>query len=289
MEKTVKGGMIANAQQARKPVSPATMMQKVVNSASIQGILKGSLQKNAGSFTAAIIELYSSDSYLQNCDAASVMREALKAVSLNLPINKNLGYAYIIPRRNHGKWEPQMQIGYKGMIQLAMRTGAYRYINAGEVWEGEFKGMDKLTGEIDLSGEAVSKDVVGYFAYIETLNGFKKALYWSKEKLIDHVEKYSDSYKSGNQIWKKNFTEMATKTVLRYLLSHWGVMSVEMINAMSADGEAVQEMADEQVGAPEQMPEAPVAEASYREETEIGNEDGRAETEECPMPGMPEA
>jgi recombination protein RecT len=283
MERTMlKGGMIQSAQaQKVKKASPAEMMRKVASSTSIQEILTSSLKDNAGSFTASIIELYSSDGYLQRCDAGSVMREALKAVSLKLPVNKQLGFAYIIPRRNKGVWEPMFQIGYKGLIQLAMRTGAYRYINAGEVYQGEYRGQDKLTGEVDLSGEAESEEIIGYFAYIETLNGFKKALYWPKARLIKHVSMYSDSYKSGNQIWTKNFTEMATKTVLKYLLSHWGVMSVEMLDAYSKDGEEVTEMADEQISAPEEQP----LETSGREVEAESNVD----SETIPLSGMPTA
>lgn len=245
----VSGGMITQAQaERRKAISPAERMRKAASSVSIQEILANSLKENAGAFTASIIELYSSDNYLQNCEAGAVVREALKAVSLKLPINKQLGFAYIIPRRNKGIWEPGFQLGYKGYIQLAMRTGAYKFINAGEVYEGELAGQDKLTGRIDLSGEAVSDKVIGYFAYIETLNGFSKTLYWSREKLIRHVETYSDSYKNGAAIWKKNFTEMAVKTVLKYLLSHWGVLSVEMLDAMSAEEDGVLGMADEATG-----------------------------------------
>lgn len=251
MEKTIGGGMIQTAQAAKavkgKAASPSEQMRRAVNSVSVQEILKGSLKENAGAFTASMIELYSSDDYLQKCEAGAVMREALKAVSLHLPINKQLGFAYIIPRRDHGVWKPQFQLGYKGYLQLAMRTGAYRYINAGEVYEGELVAADKLTGMVDLSGKASSDTVIGYFAYIETINGYKKTLYWSKEKLIRHCERYSDSYKHGNAIWTNNFSEMAIKTVLRYLLSHWGVMTVEMINAFSADGEDVQEIADDVV------------------------------------------
>ena len=177
-------------------------------------------------------------------------------MSLKLPINKQLGFAYIIPRRDHGVWKPTFQLGYKGYIQLCMRTGAYRYINAGPVYEGELKRVDKLSGEVDLSGEPAGENapVIGYFAYMETLNGFRKCLYWSTDRLLQHVKRYSDSYKSGSKIWKDNFEEMAIKTVLRYLLSHWGVMSTEMEQAFQADNV---EAADQMIagdGAPDYIP-----------------------------------
>lgn len=248
------------AQQADKPKSktktPAQLMRAVVNAEASQALLKDSLKENAGAFAASIIDLYSSDTYLQNCAPQAVFAEVLKAVSLKLPINKQLGFAYIIPRRDHGVWKPTFQLGYKGYIQLCMRTGAYRYINAGPVYEGELKKVDKLSGEVDLSGEPAGEDapVIGYFAYMETLNGFRKCLYWPNEKLLRHVKRYSDSCKSGSKIWKDNFEEMAIKTVLRYLLSHWGVMSTEMEQAFQAENV---EAADQMIagdGAPDYIP-----------------------------------
>lgn len=249
------------AQQTLKPKepkqkTPAQLMRAVVNAEASQALLKDSLKENAGAFAASVIDLYSSDTYLQNCAPQAVFAEVLKAVSLKLPINKQLGFAYIIPRRDHGVWKPTFQLGYKGYIQLCMRTGAYRYINAGPVYEGELQKVDKLSGEVDLSGEPVSENapVIGYFAYMETLNGFRKCLYWSNDRLIRHVKRYSDSYKSGSKIWKDNFEEMAIKTVLRYLLSHWGVMSTEMEQAFQADNV---ETADQMIagdGAPDYIP-----------------------------------
>lgn len=247
--------------KAPKQKTPAQMMRAIVNADASQELLKGSLKENAGAFSASVIDLYSSDTYLQNCAPQAVFAEVLKAVSLKLPINKQLGFAYIIPRRDHGVWKPVFQLGYKGYIQLCMRTGAYRYINAGPVYEGELQSVDKLSGAVDLSGEATSDTVIGYFAYMETLNGFRKCLYWSKEKLTKHVSRYSDSYKSGNKIWKENFEEMAVKTVLKYMLSHWGVMSTEMEQAFQAENT---EMADAMLD-----PEQPESSVIPAEGTEI--------------------
>ena len=257
-------GAQAAAVTSAKKKSPSQMMRDVVSTEGARNLLADSLKENSGAFAASVIDLYGSDSYLQQCDPSKVFQEALKAVSLKLPINKQLGFAYIIPRRTKGVWTPVFQLGYKGLIQLCMRTGAYRYINAGAVYEGELQKQDKLTGEVDLSGEAVSDKVIGYFAFIETLNGFRKTLYWSKEKLLGHVSRYSDSYRNGSAIWKDNFEEMAVKTVLRYLLSHWGIMSVEMETAMTAD-------ADERIAAGGDEPQADVVEASFAEvDTETG-------------------
>ena len=164
--------------------------------------------------------------------------EALKAATLRLPINKNLGFAYIVPYKSKGKAQPQMQIGYKGLIQLAMRTGEYRYLNADVVYEGELKGYDKLTGHLDLSGEKKSDRVAGYFAYLQLLNGFSKAVYWTKEQVIEHAKRFSKAYNSDYSPWKTDFDAMALKTVLRNLITKWGIMSVEMVNAVDRDIEA---------------------------------------------------
>jgi recombination protein RecT len=205
------------------------------------------LKENAGVFVASIIDLYNSDKYLQKCNPNQVIMEALKAAVLKLPINKSLGFSYIVPynekyQDSDGKWHkrqvPQMQIGYKGYIQLAMRTGQYRIINADKVFEGEYRSKNKLTGEFDLNGEKTSETVVGYFAHIEMLNGFTKTLYMEAQAVRVHAKKYSKSYGHDNSPWTTEFDGMAVKTVLRGLLSHWGFLSVEMINAIAKDIEA---------------------------------------------------
>lgn len=225
--------------KAKKPAArtPANLMRETLSLASTQQLMAEVLHDNRESFVASLIDLYSSDTYLQACAPGAVMKEALKAVSLKLPINKALGFAWIIPYKDNktGQTLPQFQIGYKGYIQLAMRTGAYRTMNMDNVYEGEVKIVNRLTGEIDLSGERVSDKVVGYFAYIETVNGFSKTLYWPTEKVIAHAKKFSKSYNSGAAIWKQNFDEMAQKTVMRNLIAKWGVMSIDLQRAIDLD------------------------------------------------------
>ena len=116
-----------------------------------------------------------------------------------------------------------------------MRTGAYKTMNMDNVYEGELRVVNRLTGEIDLGGDRISDKVIGYFAYIETVNGFSKTLYWSVDKVISHAKKFSKSYNSGAAIWKQNFDEMAQKTVMRNLISKWGVMSVDLQRAIDLD------------------------------------------------------
>lgn len=229
-------GAANKAVQANTPKSPATRMRDLLSMNVSKDLMADVLRENKEAFVASLIDLYGSDATLAQCDPGAVLKEALKAVSLNLPINKQLGFAYIIPYRDKtGQQQPQFQMGYKGYIQLAQRTGAYASMNMDNVYEGELRVIDRVTGEIDLGGERISDKVVGYFAYIRTVNGFSKTLYWSMEKVVAHAKKYSRSYQQGASIWKNNFDEMAQKTVLRNLISRWGVMSTFMQTAMSED------------------------------------------------------
>lgn len=196
----------------------------VLNSQTIRAQLKNSLKDKAGAFMSSMIDLYSGDAQLQKCDPEKVALEAVKAASLDLPLVKSLGYAYVVPYKN----VPTFTIGYKGLIQLAQRTGQYKTINAGAVYEGELRGYDKLSGMIDLSGSAVSDKVLGYFAYFKLLNGYEHMVYMSREEVEDYAQRYSPSYNSNYSPWKTEFDKMAQKTVLRQLISKWGPTSTEM-------------------------------------------------------------
>lgn len=235
-----------NNSQAPPPQAnglPAKMdaLKKFLASESIQEQLKNALQDNGDVFIASLIDLYAGDTSLQNCQPAAVVMQALKAAVLKLPIIKTLGFAYIIPYKTDGVLVPQFQIGYKGLIQLAMRTGQYRIINADVVYEGEYKSKNKLTGEFDLNGQATSEKIIGYFAHFEMLNGFSKTLYMTKEKVTAHAVKYSKSYSLSSSPWKKEFDAMALKTTVRGILSHWGYLSVEMQSAMTEDDKDIAE------------------------------------------------
>lgn len=232
-----------NRQQMRqqRPPTPGTRMQQMIKGG-LKEQFKSVLGNNAEAFIGSVIDLYSSDSKLAECEPGKVLLEALKAATLDLPINKQLGFAYIVPYKEKGIQTPHFQIGYKGLIQLCMRSGAYKYLNAGCVYEGMEVKTDVLTGEVDINGEPESDGIIGYFAYLETLNGFKKAAYWTKEKVQKHAQKFSKSYEYGSSVWQSDFDSMAQKTVLRNLLSKWGVMSVQMSTAMVGDLEEVNEI-----------------------------------------------
>lgn len=196
----------------------------VLNSQTIRAQLKNSLKDKSGAFLSSMIDLYSSETGLQKCDPEKVALECVKAAALDLPLVKSLGYAYVVPYKE----VPTFTIGYKGLVQLAQRTGQYKYINADVVYEGELVGFDKLSGVPNLTGERISDTVIGYFAYFELLNGHKHVYYMSKPDMEAYAQKYSPSYSSSASPWKKEFDKMAMKTVLRQLLSKWGPTSTEM-------------------------------------------------------------
>ncbi len=204
----------------------------VLNSQQVRAQLNNSLHKNAGAFMSSMIDLYSGDRTLQNCDPQAVAMECLKAASLNLPLVKSLGFAYVVPFKN----VPTFVVGYKGLIQLAQRTGQYKTINADVVYEGEIDtNVRKLTGGIEFVGERKSDKVVGYFAMFQLLNGFEKVLYMSKEDVEKWAKHYSPSYNSSYSPWKNEFEKMAEKTCLRRLIGTYGPMSAEMQKAFISD------------------------------------------------------
>lgn len=277
---TNTNGVIAEATKQKpvksKPHTPSQLLNSLLNNNAIQQTLQSTLKENSGAFATSVMNLFNNDKLLQQCEPKAVLAEALKAAALKLPVEKQLGFAYIIPFKDHGVPKPQFQLGYKGYIQLAMRTGAYRYINADKVYKGELKSVNKLTGAIDLSGERISDEVIGYFAYIETLNGFNKTLYWTTEQIKAHADKYSKSYKAKNAIWRDNFDEMAIKTVLRNLLSHYGVMTVEMSKAMSDEeipADDVSDIAPEEISADGEVFDENESESASSELTETSSDD----------------
>ncbi|NCB44710.1 MAG: recombinase [Clostridia bacterium] len=248
-----------------KQKTRAELIKDVISAPSVQEQFKNALEKNAGPFTASLIDLYVGDNTLQYCNPNAVVMEALKAAVLKLPINRALGFAYIIPFKNSvkrpdGTYEvvstPTFIVGYKGLIQLAQRTGQYKHLNADVVYEGELGLKNKLTGEIEFSGEATSDKVIGYFCYFELLNGFSKTLYMPVEKMAAYAKKYAPTLKNNKDVsvesltalgksgvsgssvgWLGDFTSMALKTVTRNLLSKYGYLSIEMQQAIVEDSD----------------------------------------------------
>lgn len=218
------------AKQKQNQTVQGYTIKQLMNSDSVKKRFEDVLGKKAPQFMTSVINLVNSDTNLKKVDQMSVIGSAMIAASLDLPVDKNLGYAWIIPYGN----KAQFQLGYKGYIQLALRTGQYKYINVIEVYEGELKKWNRLTEEfeIDFDGK-VSDAVVGYAAYFELLNGFRKTVYWTKEEVERHRKRFSKS----DFGWKNDWDAMAKKTVLKNMLSKWGILSVEMQQAFIEDNE----------------------------------------------------
>lgn len=215
--------------------------------------------ERAKRFIASISSSVAVNSDLQECDAGTILSGALLGEALNLSPSPQLGQYYLVPFNSKSKGKVATFIlGYKGYIQLAVRSGNYKKINVIEIKEGELKKFDLMNEELDV--QIIQDDTVreatpttGYYAMFEYLNGFKKAIYWSKQKMIEHADKYSPAFsKKGYELlvagkvkesdlwkysshWYKNFDDMAKKTMLRQLISRWGVMSVEMREAFEKD------------------------------------------------------
>lgn len=247
----------AVAKQPSQKALAVKNFQAVMNNSYYQTLLQNTLKENKGTFTTSLMELATSDEKLLQCNPNALMAEALKAASLHLPLNKQLGQCYILPFKNHGVMTPTLVVGTKGYLQLAMRTGKYETINSDVVYEGELKGYDKVTGNLDLSGIRTSNVPIGYFAYMKMKNGFSKLLYMSLDEVCLYAKQYSPTVKFSDKAtpaslkelalkqaasgvsdgvgWYSNFESMALKTVLRRLLSKWGELSIENNDILNID------------------------------------------------------
>lgn len=219
-----------------------TFNQTIAN-VKTQEYLETLLGERKQEFVNNITSLVSNDKALQACDPMSLMFASLKVTSFGLPLDNNLGFAHVIPYRNNkeNKTEAQVQIGYKGIQQLAIRSGQFKIINVTDVREGELKGRNRLTGELQFEWivndtERLKAKVIGYVGYFELLSGYSKTTYWSIAELEQHGVKYSQSFKKGYGVWKDNFDAMAKKTVLKLMLNKGDApMSVEMQQAIKYD------------------------------------------------------
>lgn len=227
---------------------------EVLNSPKIKKRFEDMLGENAGSFINSVLTAVNSNSKLKQCSSATILSAASTAATLKLPIIPSLGFAYIVPFKLQGEYQAAFQIGWKGFVQLAMRSGQYRRMNASKVCEGQIKEIDFVTGE-PVIGEKISEKVIGYIAYFELINGFSKILYMTQEEMQEHARKFSQSYaydlRSGKKtsVWSNDFESMAKKTILKLLLSKYGIMNIdsssaEMAKALAADQSVIQEDGD---------------------------------------------
>lgn len=289
----------AVAKQPSQKALAVKNFQAVMNNSYYQTLLQNTLKDNKGTFTTSLMELATSDEKLLQCAPNALMAEALKAASLHLPLNKQLGQCYILPFKNHGVMTPTLVVGTKGYLQLAMRTGKYETINSDVVYEGELKGYDKVTGNLDLSGVRTSNVPIGYFAYMKMKNGFSKLLYMSLDEVCLYAKQYSPTVKFSEKAtpatlkelalkqaasgvsdgvgWYSNFESMALKTVLRRLLSKWGELSIENNDILNIDeAPSAEQQRDEEFAEAKEVIEV---DAETGEIKQPAGEDPEAQTE----------
>ena len=238
---------IANRSQK---VSLAVYLNQDVIKNKINSVIGG---KDGQRFISAIVSATTTNPALQECSNGSILSAALLGEALKLSPSPQLGQYYLVPYNDNKKGKvAQFQLGYKGYIQLAIRSGQYKKLNVMAIKEGELVRFDPLNEEIEVNlieDEEIRENAptIGYYAFFEYINGFKKALYWSKAKMESHALKYSQGYAADKKkgtawtFWSKDFDGMAFKTMLRQLISKWGIMSIEMQSAIDADMAVINE------------------------------------------------
>lgn len=194
------------------------------------------LGKRSSAFISSIISAVKANYKLTQCTPDSIISSAVVCATLDLWVTPGLGHAFIIPYRTRGGMIAQFQMGYKGFVQLALRTNQYKTINAVTVYEGQLTEYDMLSGDVRLDAKKkTSNTIIGYVAYFKLLNGFEKSLYWTKEEAEEHGREYSRSYADADSRWQLDFDAMALKSVLKMLLNKWGILSIEMQKAIKYD------------------------------------------------------
>lgn len=234
---------VNNSLQTRKQTLSAYLSQDAIK-AKINEVIGG---KDGQRFISAIVSATAANPTLQECSNGSILSAAMLGESLKLSPSPQLGQYYLVPFKDKEKGKmAQFQLGYKGYIQLAIRSGQYKKLNVLGIKEGELIRFDPLNEEIEVQliedeDAREATETVGYYAMFEYTNGFKKAMYWSKKKMEAHALKYSQGYAADKRkgtswtFWSKDFDGMAYKTMLRQLISKWGIMSIEMQSAIDAD------------------------------------------------------
>ena len=287
------------AQREKTPLTVYLSKDAVKNQ--INNVIGG---KNGKRFIASVVSAVQATPALQECSNPSILSAALLGESLNLSPSPQLGQYYMVPYNNKKKGckEAQFQLGYKGYIQLAIRSGQYKKLNVLAIKEGELIRFDPLNEDIDVAliedeDEREQAPTIGYYAMFEYTNGFRKAMYWSKKKMVAHADKYSQAFSKDatggrypkvsyedflagkyppqddwlySSFWYKDFDGMAYKTMLRQLISKWGIMSIDMISAMESDMGVIRE--DGTVDYVDNAPEDDVvSEADYIEQEPAPN------------------
>ena len=261
------------AVEPKKELGPVAQVKNLLSNESVKTRFHDVLGKKAPQFMASIVNVVSASTQLKQCQPNSIMAAAFVAASFDLPIDSNLGFAALVPYDkkfkdpNTGQWTKvklaQFQMMYKGFIQLAIRTGEYEKMNCSAVYEDELRSYNPITGECEFvtdfreckqrnNGE--TDKIVGYYAWFRLSSGFTKELYMSKGEVVNHAKTYSQAYRydlnenKQSSKWTTDFDAMAKKTVIKLLLSKWGILSVEMQKAMTDDQKVFDENGEESYG-----------------------------------------
>lgn len=252
-----KSATSTTSQVAKQPVNLKSLLEQD----SVKKKFETVLGEDANGFMANLSVMVNNSEALRQCEAMTIITSAIIASSLKLPLDPNLGFAAIVPfnkKEINGSFKrlASFQMMYKGYIQLSIRTGQYKTINVTEVYADELLKHDPFTGEVtftdsklwkmryDTTGKGV---VVGFYAYFKLLSGFEKPLFFTKEEIEKHGKKYSQTFKKGYGLWVDNFVAMGKKTVLKSLLSKWGIMSIEMQTAIKNDSAVVHDLDDSKI------------------------------------------
>lgn len=231
-------------QQVQAPVKPKTL-RELFNDPIIKTKVEQLIGKNSATFATSVMQIANSNAMLRTADPTSIFNAACMAATLNLPLQNGLGFAYIVPFKNNKerKVEAQFQIGYKGFIQLAQRSGQFKRLVALPVYKNQLLKKDFINGfEFDWEQEPEKdENPIGYYAYFKLVNDFSAELYMSHDDIVKHAQRYSQTFKKGFGVWHDNFEAMALKTVMKLLLSKQAPLSVEMQQAVLADQSVVKD------------------------------------------------
>lgn len=236
-------------QQVQAPVKHKTL-RELFNDPIIKTKVEQLIGKNSATFATSVIQITNSNAMLRTAEPTSIFNAACMAATLNLPLQNGLGFAYIVPFKNNKerKVEAQFQIGYKGFIQLAQRSGQFKRLVALPVYKKQLIKKDFINGfEFDWEQEPEKdENPIGYYAYFKLVNDFSAELYMSHDDIIKHAQRYSQTFKKGFGVWHDNFEAMALKTVIKLLLSKQAPLSVEMQQAVLADQAVVKDVENQE-------------------------------------------
>lgn len=238
----VKNGALAAAPKSAAPEKAVSSLGLMVKDVNVQERFHKMLGKKSAGFLSSLLTVVNNNDLLKKANPATILSAAATAASLDLPVNPSLGMAYVVPYGGSA----QFQIGYKGLIALAQRSGCMKSIVMTPVYEGEIKDWNRFT-ETYTPGEKSSEKVVGYYARFELVNGFAKAVYWTKEAVAEHAIKFNPMCKAAGKLkgaWVTNFDAMACKTVLKSILGTYAPLSIEMQTALESDNAVIEEKSD---------------------------------------------